>query len=202
MANLFNKKRNNKNQKMIFILSFMMVLTLCVGSSVPARQASASKVKSIVKKANKSYKNYIKGKKGYYKIITLKGSRVPVLLMSKTREKDTKGVYNCKVYKYSKGKVKKAGAVRCSTTSQYISLKNKYLEYGGHHYAGLVTVRNGKLNGYYYSERSKKNSDKTTFYRQKIKNGKKLKKVKISRKTGMKYIYDDGLKEIKFKKIV
>lgn len=48
----------------------------------------------------------------------------------------------------------------------------------------------------------KKNSDKTTFYRQKIKNGKKLKKVKISRKTGMKYIYDDGLKEIKFKKIV
>lgn len=195
-----------------FVFAALLMVTMVPNIQTEVLAAKKTTVAAQQEKAKKAYKNFLKskkfhGKKQYdYAVVTLSSKEIPVLLVSSVRLTGTgtaKITTNAAtLYSWQKGKVKKIKTLKCSSSSVYIGKKKGQIVYAKNHRScTMVSVKNGKLSGKEFVEKYNKKTKKSQYYQYTIKNGKISKKVQISSKKGIHYIYEMETAPIYFKAI-
>lgn len=175
------RKKDITRKTVIIICTIFAIVLICP-------TVNTVNAKSLKEKALTAYNGFLKSHNGYYATAKIKGCKAPVLLYTdnayETYKGDSLSASSCKLYYYSKGKVKKVKdeyhLLESNTTSTEIGIYKRKICLSTHNATRELYLKKGKLTGQAIFEIYWENQ----FYKYKIMNGKQGKVKKISMKKG------------------
>lgn len=185
----------SKKSKRTLSTLVLLITILSIGNLyIP--KAEAITAKGMTKEIEALFQNFLKTQKDiYFKVVSMKGTDKPVLLISDSRMSN-KAVTNCDIYivktvkknAANSYKLKKAGSIASTSTAYDIWKYENKLIYGSHHYTGFAEIKNNKLYiNYYQGNFDKKGNE--TFYHLIYSGNKCISEKKINSSEGEKYVY-------------
>lgn len=178
-------------------LLIVLLLTVLFIENPYIKKVQAMTTKEMTEEIEELFQNFLASQKDiYFKVVSMKGTDKPVLLISDSRMSN-KAVIACDVYivktvkknTANPYKLKKAGSIASESTAYNIwKYKNKLI-YGSHHYTGFAEIKNDKLYINYYQGTFDTEGNET-FYHFTYSGDKCIREKKISSSDGKKYIYD------------
>lgn len=187
-----------KSKKLKGKLSIVLLLITVLFIENPTiTKAEPVKAKGMTREIETLFQTFLNSQKDiYFKVVTMKGTDKPVLLISDSRMSN-KAVTSCDVYivktvkknSTNSYKLKKVGNITSNSTAYNIWKYENKLIYGSHHYTGFAEIKNDKLYINYYQGIFDKEGNET-FYHLIYSGDKCISEKKISSSEGEKYIYD------------